>query len=296
MTASTLQTASISRDALANARAVAFATLPGLFLLAAAVAGQTYVNRLAQAGGEPFFYWTLLGAVVIFTGSFWSATMYRRLLPEAGTGSTMRDTIRLFAANLAVYALFAILIFLLMLFFSIFSSVLIDASGYDPSQSGQSAGDIWRSVEALSDSGAAIILYALLVIAAGALVWLGLRLFLFGAATVAERHVTIFRSWPWTSKHVARIALLWVGLQLIPWLVLSLVASLVLHVGGGTVIVSVYALPPGAGAELGDAAFAGLVGMCVFLLAPYYWLGHGLSAALYQRLSPNRVDADMTFG
>ncbi|WP_018147529.1 hypothetical protein [Henriciella marina] len=296
MTASALQTASISRDAMRHGRSVALPTLPGLLLLVAAVTAQSYVNRLAQAGGEPVFYWFAMGLVVIFTGSFWSATMYRRLLPEAGTGSALTDAVRLFVANLAVYSLFFILLFLLTLFFSIFAGVLIDASGYDPAAAGQSPDEVWRSMEALSSSGAAVILYMLLVVASGALIWLGLRLFLFGPATIAERHVTIFRSWPWTSRHVARIALLWVSLQLVPWLVLSLIASLLLHAGGMATIISVYAAPPGAADALGDVEFAGLTGVAVLILAPFYWLGHGLAVALYQRLAPTRVDADMTFG
>lgn len=295
MTASALSTGSISRDAIANARAVALATLPGLLLFAVAMAGQSYVNQLAAEGGEAFFYWLLMGLVTIFTGCFWSATMYRKLLPEAGTRTMLADAIRLFLANLAVYGLFFIVIFLLTLFFSIFAGVLIDASGYDPSTSGQSPEEVWRSIEALSQSGGASVLYILLVVAAAGLIWLGLRLFLFGAATVAERNLTIFRSWPWTGRHVARIALLWVSLQLVPWLILSLVASGALHAGGMQTIFSFYAGTP-AGADTEPLTVALLVGAATLILAPFYWLGHGLAAALYNRLAPNKVDAETTFG
>ncbi|QYJ00028.1 hypothetical protein KUV46_11835 [Thalassovita mediterranea] len=291
-----LHTASISRDAFRHARTVAIPTLPGLLLMAAAVFAQSYVNRLANEGGEPVFYWFAMGLLVIFVGSFWSATMYRKLLPEAGTSGVFGDASRLFLANLAVYGLYFILLFLITLFFSIFAGVLIDASGYDPSQSGQAADEVWRSIDALSGSGAAIILYLLLLVSAGALIWLGLRLFLFGAATIAERHVTIFRSWPWTAKHVSKLALLWVGVQLLPWLVLSLIASVVLHAGGIMTVISVYAPPPQSAEALGDFEFAGLAALAFLILAPFYWLGHGLAVALYQRLAPTRVDAETTFG
>lgn len=296
MTASTLSTGSISSEAISNARAIAIPTLPGLVLYAAAMGGQSYVNQLAGDGGEPFFYWLLMGLIAIFTGCFWSATMYRRLLPEAGTRTVFSDAIRLFLANLAVYGLFFIILFLLTLFFSIFAGVLINASGYDPSQSGQSPEEVWRSIEALNQSGAAVLLYLLLVVSAGGLIWLGLRLFLFGVATVAERHLTIFRSWPWTSRHVARIALLWVSLQFVPWLILSLIASGALHLGGLQTIFTFYTGAPASAGTAGPLGLAGLVALATLILAPFYWLGHGLAAALYNRLAPNKVDADTTFG
>ena len=296
MTSQSMKSGHVVGEALGHARTIAIPTLPGLLLFAAAMAGQSYVNQLASEGGEAFFYWLFMGMVAIFTGCFWSATMYRRLLPEAGTRTVLADAIRLFLANLAVYGLFFIVIFLLTLFFSIFAGVLIDASGYDPSQNGQSPEEVWASIEALNQSGAASVLYILLVIATAGLVWLGLRLFLFGAATVAERNLTIFRSWPWTARHVARIALLWVSLQLVPWLVLGVVASWILHLGGMQTIFSFYAGAPAAPAGTGPLGLSALVAAATLILAPFYWLGHGLAAALYNRLAPNKVDAETTFG
>jgi hypothetical protein len=295
MSSTSLRTGAIARETLANAQALILPTLPGLLLFAAAVAGQSWINRLATEGGQTVFYWMAMGVVTIFVGCFWSATMYRRLLPEAGTRSVMADAIRLFLANTAVYGLFFIIGFLLTLFFSLFSGVLIATSGYDPSE-GSSPDEVWRSVEALSNSGGAMVLYALLIVAASALVWLGLRLFLFGVASVAERHLTIFRSWPWTDKHVARIALLWVSLQLVPWLILSLVASGVLHAGGFDTVFSFYVGPQPDGSAASDITFAALSAVSTLLFAPFYWLGHGLAVALYRRLAPNRVDAETTFG
>ncbi|WP_084419453.1 hypothetical protein [Henriciella litoralis] len=295
MSSTSLRTGSIAKESLANAQAVILPTLPGLLLFAAAVAGQSWINRLATQGGQTVFYWMAMGTVTIFVGCFWSATMYRHLLPEAGTRSVMADAIRLFLANTAVYGLFFIIGFLLTLFFSLFSGVLIAASGYDPSETG-SPDEVWRSVEALSDSGGAMVLYALLIIAVCALVWLGLRLFLFGVASIAERHLTIFRSWPWTAKHVARIALLWVSLQLVPWLILSLVASGVLHAGGFDTVFSFYVGPQPDGSAASDLTFALLSAISTLLFAPFYWVGHGLAVALYRRLAPNRVDAETTFG
>lgn len=296
MSSASMRTGPIFREAVGLARMVAVPTLPGLVLFALSVAGQGWVNMHVGQGGEPVFYWMLMGLVTIFAGCFWSATMYRRLLPEAGTRTVLADTSRLFAANLAVYGLFFILLFLLTLFFSIFAGVLIDAAGYDPSETGNSTEAVWASMRALSDSGGAAVLYGLLFASAAGLVWLGLRLFLFGVATVAERSLTIFRSWAWTSRHVAKIALLWLALQLFPWLVLSLVASGLLHLGGMTTVFTLYVGPQAGATQIGELQTVGLIGLAVLVMAPFYWLGHALAVSLYRRLAPNRVDAETTFG
>ena len=61
-------------------------------------------------------------------------------------------------------------------------------------------------------------------------------------------------------------------------------------------VISVYAPPPQSAEALGDFEFAGLAALAFLILAPFYWLGHGLAVALYQRLAPTRVDAETTFG
>ncbi len=293
MTVSSLSTSSITADTLQNAKTVAVPTLPGLLLYCMAIAGQSYFNTLADQGGRFVFLWACVGMVTVFVGCFWSADMYRKLLPEAGTGPVTRDAIRLFLANLAVYSLFGLIGFLLMLFFMLLAGSLIGASGFDPSEASPGQDAVWQSISALSASGGAVVLYVLLFVAAASLAWLGLRLILFGVATVAERHVTIFRSWPWTSRHVARIALLWLFLQVLPWLVLTLVASALMHAAGMSTIFSFYG---DTGSPPSEWLAAIIMAAATLVSAPFYWLGHGLAVALYQRLSPNRVDADTTFG
>ncbi|MGB3624608.1 MAG: hypothetical protein WA989_02200, partial [Henriciella sp.] len=169
-------------------------------------------------------------------------------------------------------------------------------AGYDPSNTADSGVAVWQSLRTLSSSGGAIVLYLLLLLAAASLVWLGLRLFLFGAATVAERNLTIFRSWSWTSGHAARIALLWCFLQLLPWLVLTLVATGIMYAAGLGSVFSPFTGAPEGLTEDQYAIRAIAIGAGTLVMAPFYWLGHGLAVAIYQRLAPNRVDADMTFG
>ena len=296
MTVSTLRTASIAADAVSNARQLVLPTLPGLVLFAAAMGTQTWFNQVAGQGGNLLMLWMAVSFVTVFVGCFWSADMYRKLLPEAGNGPVLGDAARLFLANLAVYGLYFILGFLLTLFFSIFAGILIGEAGYDPSDSGTTADTVQRSIEALSGSGGAVVLYVLLLASLAGLVWVGLRLFLFGAATVAEGKITIFRSWSWTSRHVARLALLWLFLQALPWIVLSLLASGLLHLAG---METVYSLMSGTGESAsGLPAWqaSAMNGAATLVMAPFYWLGHGLAVAFYTRLSPTRVDAETTFG
>ena len=296
MTVTSLSTSSITRDTMRHARKVAISTLPALVLFSISVGTQSYFNALASMGGNFYALWLIASVLTVFIGCFWSADMYRKILPEAGTRTVIGDAVRLLMANMAVYGLYFLLLFLLTLFFSVFAGVLIGSAGYDPSGAADSSQAVWESMRALSASGGAIVLYLLLLIAAAALVWLGLRLFLFGVATVAERDLTIFRSWAWTSKHVSRIALLWVFLQLLPWLILTLVASGVMYLAGFPTIYSVYNAVP-ADLPVDVLLMRGVATVAATLVtAPFFWLGHGLAAALYQRLAPNRVDADATFG
>lgn len=296
MTVETLKPGAIAADAVANARTVAVSTAPGLVLFCAAMGAQAYFNELANHGGNLLLLWLVVSQLTLFVGCFWSADMYRKLLPEAGTRRVIGDAWRLFLANVAVYALFFIICFLLTLFFSIFAGILIGTSGYDPSQNVDPTEAVWQSIDALAGTGGAAVLYILLLIAAAGLVWLGLRLFLFGAATVAAGQITIFSSWPWTKRHVARIALLWLALQAVPWLVLTLIASGVLHLAGINTVYSLVAGAQSAAPELPVWYICAMTAIATFVTAPFYWLGHGLAVALYQRLSPIRVDAETTFG
>ena len=298
MTTSPSPLGSLARETAKNARQVALPTLPSLLLFAAAMGVQSWFNDLAGIGGNLFLMWLGVSLLTIFVGCFWSADMYRRLLPEAGTGLALGDAARLFLASLAVYSVYFIIGFFLTLFFSIFSGVLIGSAGYDPSEEASSSEAVRQSIEALSNSGGAAVLYILLFVAAAGLVWLGLRLFLFGAATVANKRLTIFRSWGWTSGHIRLIAPLWFGLQFLPWLVLTLMASGLLHLAGaGTIFSYVAASPAPEGAAASEAwLHPALTGAATLLLAPFYWLGHGLAVALYKHLVPGRVDADGTFG
>ena len=297
MSVTPLTPATLTRETLANAKRVALPTLPGLFLFAVAMGAQSWFNRLAGEGSSMMLLWMCVSLVTVFVGCFWSADMYRKLMPEAGKPNLFVDAGRLFLANLAVYGLFFIVGFLLTLFFSIFAGILIGTSGFDPSEGEADGEAVWQSIEALSNSGGAVVLYLLLFIAAASLVWLGLRLFLYGAATIGENRVTIFRSWAWTAGHVSRIALVWVLLQLLPWILLTLVASGVLHLAGvDTVFSFVTAGQADAASGTSPLVGAALNGVATLVLAPFYWLGHGLAVALFHRLAPNRVDADTTFG
>ena len=87
----------------------------------AAMGGQSWFNRLAADGSSFMLLWMCVSLVTIFVGCFWSADMYRKLLPDSGVRTVFVDAGRLFLASLAVYGLYFIVGFLLTLFFSIFA-------------------------------------------------------------------------------------------------------------------------------------------------------------------------------
>ncbi|MEQ8556675.1 MAG: hypothetical protein RIB03_00020 [Henriciella sp.] len=295
MTTSPLAHGAIMREAFTHARRIALPTFPALLLFAVAMGMHAYFLTLAGEGANLFLLWFGTGLVTVFVGCFWSADMYRHLLPDAGRSSIFPDAARLFLANLAVYALYFILLFLLTLFFSLFAGVLIGTAGYDPSTVGDSAESVQQSIEALADSGGATVLYILLFIASLGLLWLGMRLFLFGVATVAEGRLAIFRTWPWTRGYVLRIGVLWLVLQALPWLVLSALTIAIQHLAGMETLLTWFGPVP-SGPEPSMLKVCIVDGFCALLMAPWIWIGHGLAVALYQRLGANAVDAETTFG
>lgn len=286
----------LARETVSSARQLVLPTLPGLVLFAVAMGAQGWFNRIASGGGAFTLLWLCVSLVTVFVGCFWSADMYRKLMPKDAPQSLFVDAGRLFLANLAVYGLYFILGFLLTLFFSIFAGVLIGTAGYDPS-SQASPEQVQQSIEALNSSGGAVLLYILLVVAAAGVIWLGLRLFLFGAATVGEGRLTIFRSWRWTRGHVVRIGLLWALLQFLPWVVLTVLASGLLHLAGVETVFSYATAGQAAGMSgaLPDWGQPVLTGLATLILAPFYWLGHGLAVTLYSYLGPQGIDAGDAF-
>ncbi len=218
----------------------------------------------------------IASALMIGVSCAWGAAIYRQLLAPKTGNSLAKDTGKLILANLLVFMAFVIVAFIAMLFLVIVSGILVVASGYDPSAADPS--DISGSMDALRRSGAVWLLYGLIAVVAGVLVWFALRLVLYGAATIARGRVLVFQSWSLSKGAVVRIALLAGVFVAIPAAALMLAhlnhvpAVLWLAVPGGSVSLQGVLL----GVALNAAAFL---------------FGHSFAAALYRRLGAEDVAA-----
>lgn len=282
----------IFRETIAGARRVVVPSLPWLFLFAFA-AGYRDWSGVAMPDTQAFLLLDLLILLgVIYAGCLFSAVMYKQLLPEA-TWPLRALALRLGLANLSLYMATIIIVFILALFLSIFSGVMVGLSDYDPSNTDPT--DITQSLAALYESGAIWPLYILLFAAIAGLCWFAVRMILFGAGTAVQGQVIVFQSWGWTKTHVAKITGLVFVLQVAVFIVFFVCAEWLTQAIGypsTTVITltqeSTLSLDFGDPDDVGISALQYGIGTAirVLILAPFWWLGHALAAALYKRLAP----------
>ena len=287
--------AQLTRDGFGNAAAAAAPTAPRLVIYLLATAALGWVSSGSDSSLTGMLLYGLALVVVLFTGCHWSASIYRHLIPQAGAGRHAADTWRLVLANCAVYLFFFILLFILGLFLTITAGILIAVSGFDPVQVDNDPTAIMESLRLLSLTGGAVTLYVIIAVLALAVLWVGLRLFLFGAATIAERKVTIFSSWAWTKGQVVPLAGAWICWQGITLVLLSMAADGVLaafHLP--TVYLGQFLLPEST--VVAEWEWAASEVIATLFTAPVILIGHAMAASAYTRLAPNVVDPDATFG
>jgi len=227
----------------------------------------------------------------------WAVSVYRRLLPRVSQNSFAADTSKLVVANILVILVFVLVAFMIGLFLVIFSGIMIVASGYDPS--GRDAADISGSIAALQASGGIWLIYALSAVGMVVLVWFGLRLILYGVATVIQGRVIVFRSWGLTKGAAVKIALLAALFVGVPFVLLMLANETTAHMLGletwwaeGGFSFEESATPVTGGILQSTLGW----GLAALYQLPVFLLGHSLAAALYRRLGPETVDAEGTFG
>jgi len=267
-------------------------------------AGVTLVTGLFTEYGHQFYSYGLYSSLAIIGGfaalassCAWAVSVYRGLLPRSSQGSVAADISKLVIANLLVFLVFALVAFMIGLFLVIFSGIMIAASGYDPS--GSDAADISGSIAALQASGGIWMIYALSAAGLVVLIWFGLRLILYGAATVIQGRVIVFQSWGLTKGAVVKIALLAVLFMGVPFVLMVIAGEATAHVLGLETFWSEAGFSfeesatPVTGGILQSAI--GWVLTALYQM-PGFLLGHSLAAALYRRLGPEAVDAEITFG
>jgi hypothetical protein len=206
----------------------------------------------------------------------------------------VQDGWRLALANLAVYSLFLIIGFLIIVFLSVLAGILLGTSGYDPEALGDPT-EIFQSLSALSSSGGGVVLYVMLFGAAAMLIWLALRLTLFGISTVATNKVVIFRSWSWTKGHALRLFIISLVTLLAPFLIGQILFTDLAEAYGFTTLFS----PQSAiNDEPNDNFnFRLLFSFTeILIMAPYILIGHGMAASIYRQIAPQDVDVGETVG
>lgn len=182
-----------------------------------------------------------IALAVYVTATGWSCAVYRMSIKPTPKGSFWGDFFRLTVANFLFALVMAVVLFIAGLALIIISVVLVAASGYEPTAS--NADDVNASIDALRASGAIWVLYAMIGACVGGVVWMALRLFIYGAATVARGQILVFQTWPWTKRRLLVIAPLVLALIAIPLGVisygsasLSTTAALALVRGGYAVV------------------------------------------------------------
>ncbi|MEO0549248.1 MAG: hypothetical protein AAFZ91_04950 [Pseudomonadota bacterium] len=289
MTNADMSLGSIFKESLDGARAVIVPSLPWLALFAF-VAGYRAWTSAGLAGSQASLAVEAgLFLCLLYVGCLFSAVMYKRLLPE--TGSKLRSiALRLSLANLLLYMAVLIILFILALFLSIFSGVMVGLTDYDPSNADPS--EIASSLAALQESGTIWPLYILLAASIAGMVWFALRMIVFGAATVAAGKVTVFQSWAWTKRHVLKILGLAIVLQALVFAVLFAAGEALTNaLGVPSTLLLTFERESTLQFEFGEAERTldqiGIgTAIRTFLLAPFWWLGHALAVALYRRLAP----------
>ncbi len=185
-----------------------------LWMLAFCVALIALPLLLNGSGLRPDTARNGIALAVYVTATGWSCAVYRMNIKQTPKGSFWGDFFRLTVANFLFALVMAVVLFIAGLALIIISVILVAASGYEPTAS--NADDVGASIDALRVSGAIWILYAMIGACVGGVVWMALRLFVYGAATVARGKVLVFQTWPWTKRRLLMIAPLVLALLVIP--------------------------------------------------------------------------------
>ncbi len=207
--------------------------------------------------------WMVLMAAFVI-GVKTSLAIYKAQLPEAPG-----RLVQLVHANLATYMAYLFIGVFIGFFLMVLPGILLEASGrveLGPDTPPDVVENALRDMMP-TPYGAVLVLAC----AAGGLAvsYLGIRLLVFGAATVSRGETMVFRTWPWTKGHALRLAAASVATHVAPFL-------------GAVAIYQPLAKLAGQG-PTGSFASGTLAAV---LLVPFLLAGHGLAVAALQRLEP----------
>ncbi len=258
-----LNLTSLLKNSFDNAIKMVVPSLPYAILFAFAVGYLVWAAEVLPESGLGYGLFAAFAFAVLYAHSLFSASMYRVILPRQGT--LRASAWQLLLAWLLLITATAIILFILSLFFSLFSVILIAISGYDPTEGDPT--DVTGSLEAMRESGAIWLLYALLATALVGLCWYAIRVMTFAAATTSRAKVHVFRTWGFTKGHLKLLAPAMLILIVLPIGLLGGVVSL---------------LPAATETSLARGFSASLQ---TLILLPSAWIGHGFAAEVYRTTS-----------
>ncbi|MEO0982925.1 MAG: hypothetical protein AAFX03_09770 [Pseudomonadota bacterium] len=252
-------------EAYAFAARAARPTLQPLLVFAAVTALAAAFPRIGLGG-----LWIVPAFLAIFAaGCAYSAALYRQTFP--GTAPLRKLTAALMRANAAVYLAFFFIGFFVVFGLSILAGVFLsDATGLDQEAAQADPDAIRRALGEMAWTPYGFALWTACAAGAGALAFLALRLFLFGAATAAAGEAKVFETWPRTRGRALTLALIAAATHVAPFAVAMGLAW------GASAIAEGLSAPIVAPAAAG---FVSVLAGAVFLLP-----GHGAAAALHRRL------------
>lgn len=217
----------------------------------------------------------LAGALAFVLGNAYSAHLYGLALRLNRARPARDDISNLMKANIGVYFIYLFIFAVIAIFVLVWPMAVVLATTElnqeilteDPSL-------FMPTLQRVLQSAAGLLIWIPSAIAAFFVIFIALRLVLFGITTFSRGKVRVFSTWSWTRESTGRIAALALFTHLLPFV---LVAVIVVAVGSAL----------GSGA-LGVAAqtFTGVVSGFLFFGA-----GHAMAAKVYLDIAPNLTDS-----
>lgn len=222
-------------------------------------------------------------APAIFVGAAWSGAQYRSLLAISHSDRILTDTLRLLCAGFLVWFLIALAAAILSVGFFLAAGILSVLAEVDASATAE---EVYAALQA---NGTIYVAYALVGLMLLIALWLSVKLYMYGAATVDFGAISVLRGWDWTKGHFWTLGACVILFSAAPSVIAGFVGHAAITGLGG----------PSLFAVLGGENIAALERqptIAVSLLAASLWailsslvvaIGHAGAASTFSLLKPN---------
>ncbi|MEO9968407.1 MAG: hypothetical protein ABJG15_01045 [Hyphomonadaceae bacterium] len=198
---------------------------------------------------------------------------YRRALGIQTTDRLISTSWSLALAQILVYLLFVILTVFALMLLVLMTGIMAAAGGFDPSAIDFNELELGAAASSLGTTGQ-FLLSAIVITTIFSLIWVGVRLTIFGVATVAKRRVMVFRTWAWTKGNAWRIAIFYL-VVLTPVVLLAIWLS----DSDGLTFVEI------GSHSLHETWLNSIIANSLRII-PSFLIGHAAALAVYRQLAP----------